>query len=81
MNDILDKQEDAIEETFRLLRQAHTEKYVFPKVEGEVHPGMELRDYFAAKVLAVACKKYGEWESARMAYAYADAMLEIRNKG
>lgn len=62
------------------IRKEHTEKYVFPKIESQTQPGLELRDYFAAKVLAVACERLSEWEAARMAYAYADAMVEVRNK-
>lgn len=57
---------------------AMKDDYVHPRGDA---PGIELRDYFAAKVLAVASKKHSEWEAARMAYAYADAMLEIREQG
>jgi hypothetical protein len=42
---------------------------------------MELRDYFAAKVLAEACKKTtNTWAAARMSYEYADAMIEVREE-
>ena len=40
--------------------------------------GMTLRDYFAAKVLANAAEYNSSYEAARIAYAYADAMLEVR---
>ena len=43
-------------------------------------PGMELRDWFAGMVLQSSCRENGEWEAARLAYEYADAMLEERNK-
>lgn len=48
----------------------------------EMHKGMTLRDYFAAKAmqgLAVIVDGEG-WESnvAKMAYAVADAMMEAR---
>jgi hypothetical protein len=43
---------------------------------------MELRDYFAAKVLAEACKKTtNTWAAARMSYEYADAMIAVREEG
>jgi len=42
---------------------------------------MELRDYFAAKVLAEACKKTtNTWAAACMSYEYADAMIEVRKE-
>ena len=42
---------------------------------------MELRDYFAAKVLAEACKKTtNTWAAARMSYEYADAMIDVREE-
>jgi hypothetical protein len=41
---------------------------------------MELRDWFAGMVLQSACRENSEWEAARLAYAYADAMIEQRNK-
>jgi hypothetical protein len=41
---------------------------------------MELRDWFAGMVLQSSCRENGEWEAARLAYEYADAMLEERNK-
>lgn len=43
-------------------------------------PGMELRDWVAGMVLQAACRKNSEWEAARLAYAYADAFMEQRNK-
>lgn len=39
---------------------------------------MTLRDYFAAKVIAVASEDYNPVEAAKLAYEYADAMLEAR---
>jgi len=47
------------------------------------HPGMTLRDYFAAKALAGLCStrasEAGEYEAiASDAYAYADAMINAR---
>jgi hypothetical protein len=47
--------------------------------------GMTLRDYFAAKALPIAVKEMDEIGStarsdgARIAYEYADAMMEARN--
>lgn len=43
------------------------------------HEGMTLRDYFAAMVLATACKDFGPTEAAKVSYSFADAMLEARN--
>lgn len=43
-----------------------------------VDGGMTLRDYFAAKVLITACEDFSPAEAARLAYDYADAMLEVR---
>lgn len=56
--------------------------YVFPRVTGfgQQAPGMELRDLFAAMVLQAACQENSPWESARMAYEYADAMIEQRGQ-
>jgi hypothetical protein len=48
-------------------------------------PGMSLRDYFAAKVLAMLmhpdAKDYNPEETARRAYLFADAMLKAREAG
>lgn len=49
-----------------------------------MHPGMTLRDYFAAKVLAglhanKECNVWPHSQFAEYAYAAADAMLEARN--
>jgi len=44
---------------------------------------MELRDYFAAKVVQGDLSKNGcmsVYETARFAYQVADAMLEVRNE-
>lgn len=57
------------------------DKYVYPRpISTSMSPGMELRDWFAGMVLQSACRKNSEWEAARLAYAYADAMIEQRNK-
>jgi hypothetical protein len=49
------------------------------------YPGMTLRDYFAAKVLAMLmhpdAKDYNPEETARRAYLFADAMLKAREAG
>lgn len=47
------------------------------------HPGMTLRDYFAAKAMQalIAGESQGEWEdaqAAKAAYRMADAMLAAR---
>ena len=43
--------------------------------------GMDLRDYFAAKALQgiLACDYSVNQEPAKLAYAYADEMMEARN--
>jgi hypothetical protein len=55
--------------------------FPFPSVSG--HPGMTLRDYFAAAaltgILANNQAIYSEW-NARYAYETADAMLSRRAK-
>lgn len=42
--------------------------------------GMSLRDYFAAKVLQVACEDQTAAVAAKVAYEYADAMLKAREQ-
>lgn len=43
---------------------------------------MELRDYFAAKMMPIACKTTtNAWAVARMSYEYADAMVAVREEG
>ena len=43
---------------------------------------MELRDYFAAKMMPIACKATtNAWAVARMSYEYADAMVAVREEG
>jgi hypothetical protein len=45
--------------------------------------GMDLRDYFAAKALQVFLNEGGFNQpdaGAKLAYEYADAMMEARNK-
>jgi hypothetical protein len=55
--------------------------HVYPRQTGiGPTPGMELRDWFAGMVLQASCQENSEWEAARLAYAYADAMIEQRNK-
>jgi hypothetical protein len=55
--------------------------YVYPRqTDLGPRPGMELRDWFAGMVLQASCQENSEWEAARLAYAYADAMIEQRNK-
>lgn len=49
-----------------------------------IHPGMTLRDYFAAKAMqglmtVVDCEKWEE-KTARIAYMVADAMIKERAK-
>jgi hypothetical protein len=50
----------------------------------ETSPGMELRDYFAAQVMAAIARRYKfqhehAWDAmASVAYAYADAMVRVR---
>jgi hypothetical protein len=57
------------------------DKYVYPHVSDTgPRPGMELRDWFAGMVLQAACQENSEWEAARLSYAFADAMIEQRNK-
>jgi hypothetical protein len=50
-----------------------------------VHPGMTLRDYFAAKVLQGMCAHSGSYginngpyETSKRTYEIADAILEAR---
>jgi len=60
----------------------------FPQKEPltDDHPGMTLRDYFAGRALSeiIGNVRGGEAvipeESARIAYRFADAMIEERNK-
>ncbi len=56
--------------------------YVYPRITGlgQPAPGMELRDWFAGQVLIAACQDNSPWEAARLAYEYADRMIEQRNK-
>jgi hypothetical protein len=53
--------------------------------EKVAEPGMDLRDYFAAKALSVLYKQFSEFEEgfvcsevANAAYKMADAMIEAR---
>ena len=55
--------------------------YVYPRDTAlGPRPGIELRDWFAGMVLQAACQENGQYDAARMAYEYADAMMEIRNE-
>jgi hypothetical protein len=55
--------------------------HVYPRQTHMGHtPGMELRDWFAGMVLQASCRENGWHDAARMAYEYADAMMEARNK-
>jgi hypothetical protein len=57
------------------------DNHVYPRQTDLGHtPGMELRDWFAGMVLQASCQENGRWEAARLAYEYADAMMEARNK-
>ena len=42
---------------------------------------MELRDYFAAKVLAQICLQLSPYKAATHAYIHADAMIAVRQEG
>jgi len=53
--------------------------FVFPRTTSGA-PGMELRDWFAGQVLKVSCEDNSPWEAARIAYDYADRMMEQREK-
>ena len=52
----------------------------------ETSPGMELRDYFAAQVMAEIARRYKfqhehAWDGmASVAYAYADTMVRVRGQ-
>ena len=57
------------------------DKYVYPCVSDTgQRPGKELRDEFAGIVLQAACQNNSPYDAARLAYEYADAMMEIRNE-
>lgn len=64
---------------FPFQRPADENSYILP----EPHPGMSLRDYFAAAALTgLLTQGYdkfdlGEWST--QAFQYADAMLKARN--
>ena len=60
------------------------DKYAYPTISNlGPRPGMELRDWFAGQALVgwladgTASNAY---HTAREAYAFADAMMEIRNE-
>ena len=55
-----------------------------PDISYPAHVGMDLRDYFAAKVMQGICASgpSREWTNRRLAveaYELADAMMEARN--
>ena len=58
----------------------------FPRKDGELHKGMTLRDYFAAKAMQgmlAACTGWSEGQQERLAkcsYAMADEMMKARAK-
>ena len=49
---------------------------------GDPNQGMDLRDYFAAKAMELFINKgqYYVEETAKLAYAQADAMMKAREK-
>ena len=50
-----------------------------PGVENSIYDGMTLRDYFAAKAMqGILFEGLDESETAKNAYAMADAMLKAR---
>lgn len=63
----------------------------FPSAPGgTAESGMSLRDYFAAKAIPVAMRQAESacgverdvrWNTARIAYEVADAMIAVREKG
>lgn len=53
------------------------DSYVYPGPSG--NPGIELRDFIAALIVSNLHERPNRWEAARIAYAYADAMIEVRN--
>lgn len=50
------------------------------KMMGQLHHGMTLRDYFAAKAMTVVIADTFE-EIAKVSYELADAMLKAREEG
>lgn len=65
------------------MMQTKNQEAAFPIVsDGGIHPGMWLRDYFAAKAMAAAIANTGErynvLEIAEWAYMQADAMIKAR---
>ena len=55
-------------------------KKAFPYEESYMNHGMDLRDYFAAKAMELFIDKgkYYVEETAKLAYAQADAMMKVR---
>ena len=60
------------------------DKYAYPTVtDMGPRPGMELRDWFAGQALVgwlADGTSSDAYQVAREVYAYADAMMEIRNE-
>ena len=59
----------------------------FPTLRDNVHDGMDLRDYFAAKIMQSLVLRFNDdegiahwnaFEEADIAYEIADAMMEAR---
>ena len=53
----------------------------FPRKDGELHKGMTLRDYFAAKAMQGIQSRvnWSDSDVAARAYSLADAMLKARD--
>jgi hypothetical protein len=60
------------------------DKYAYPTISNTgPRPGMELRDWFAGQALVgwlADGTANNAHQAAREAYAFADAMMEIRNE-
>ena len=57
------------------------DKYAYPTISNlGPRPGMELRDWFAGQALQAIGSKNSPYDTARAAYMFADALMEIRNK-
>ena len=55
----------------------------FPNPSNTEQEGMELRDYFAAMAiqgLIAGGEAVNEYSAARVAYGFADAMMEVRDE-
>jgi hypothetical protein len=63
--------------------KAYPDRYYTRLGDHVVHEGMDLRDYFAAKVLPALLFDINSIaidmnKTAKLAYSYADAMMEAR---